>query len=85
MYARHHRSGGEVPEEIYLAKKRYGWSRPYVRPEQRYDDFSGAWGALDNMLLKGKAQGDLAVFGKGGASTWPSWACGPMSPRESGA
>ena len=66
MYARHLRNGGEVPEEIYIAKKRYGWSRPYIRPEQRYDEFSGAWGAIDNTWLKGKVQGDLAVFGKGG-------------------
>lgn len=66
MYARHQRNGGAVPEEIYIAKKRYGWSRPYVRPEQRYDEFSGAWAAINNTWLKGKAHGDLAVFGKGG-------------------
>ena len=65
-YARHQRNGGEVPEDIYIAKKRYGWSRPYVRPEQRYDEFSGAWGAFDNTWLTGKSQGNLAVFGKGG-------------------
>ena len=55
-----------MPEKIYIAKKRYGWSRPYVRPEQRYDEFSGAWGAFDNTWLRGKSQGNLAVFGKGG-------------------
>ena len=66
MYARHRRNGGEVPENIYIAKKRYGWSRPYVRPEQQYEDFSGAWGQFDNAWLSGKAHGDLAVFGKGG-------------------
>ena len=66
MYARHQRTGGDVPEEIYIAKKRYGWSRPYVRPEQRYDEFSAAWGTINNSWLKGKTQGNLAVFGKGG-------------------
>lgn len=66
MYARHQRTGGNVPEEIYIAKKRYGWSRPYVRPEQRYDEFSGAWGTFDNTSLRGKSHGNLAVFGKGG-------------------
>ena len=66
MYARHQRNGGEVPEKIYIAKKRYGWSRPYVRPEQRYDEFSSAWGVIANTWLMGKAQGDLAIFGKDG-------------------
>lgn len=66
MYARHQRNGGKVPEDIFIAKKRYSWSRPYVRPKQRYDEFSGAWGEIDNKWLNGKAQGDLAVFGKGG-------------------
>ncbi len=66
MYARHRRNGGEVPEEIYIAKKRYGWSRPYVRPEQRYESFSKAWRPFENKWLAGKAHGDLAVFGKGG-------------------
>lgn len=67
MYARHQRNGGKVPEKIYIAKKRYGWSRPYVRPEQRYDEFSGACGEIDNKWLKDKVQGGLALFGKGGA------------------
>ncbi len=66
MFARHRRNGGEVPEDIYIAKKRYGWSRPFVRPEQRYMDFSSAWGLIDNALLEGKSHGDAAVFGKGG-------------------
>ena len=66
MYARHQRTGGNVPEGIYLDKKRYGWNRPYVRPEQQYVEFSSAWGAFDNSWLRGKAQGSLAVFGRGG-------------------
>ena len=66
MYARHRRNGGKVPEEIYIAKKRYGWSRPYIRPEQRYEDFSDVWAGFENGSLAGKAHGDMAVFGKGG-------------------
>ena len=66
MYARHRRNGGEVPEQIYIAKKRYGWSRPHFRPEQRYADFSSAWKPFENPWLAGKSQGDAAVFGKGG-------------------
>ena len=30
MYTRHRRNGGEVPEDIYIAKKRYGWNRLVV-------------------------------------------------------
>ena len=66
MYAKHRRNGGGVPENIYIAKKRYGWSRPFARPEQHYGDFSPALGPIDNGSLKGKSQGDAAVFGKGG-------------------
>ena len=66
MYARHRRNGGEVPEDIYIAKKRYGWNRPFVRPEQRYGDFSAAWGPIDNAWLEGRSHGDVAAFGKGG-------------------
>lgn len=66
MYARHRRNGGEVPEPIYLAKKRYGWDRPHVRPEQRFADYSAAWTPIDNASLEGKSRGDAALFGKGG-------------------
>ena len=66
MHARHKRNGGKVPMDIYIDKKRFGWERPYVRPEQRYDEFSSAWGEIDNNWLKDKVQGDLAVFGKDG-------------------
>ena len=67
MYARHRRNGGAVPEDIYIDKKRFGWDRPFVRPEQRYGEFSSAWGPIANAWLDGKAPGDAAVFGKGGA------------------
>ncbi len=66
MYARHRRNGGAVPEDIYIAKKRFGWDRPFVRPEQRYEEFSSAWCPLANTWLDGKALGDTAIFGKGG-------------------
>ena len=66
MLARHRRNRGEVPEKIYLAKKRYSWMRPFVRPEQRYEEFSDAWGPIDNAWLDGKVQGDIAVFGERG-------------------
>ena len=66
MYARHRRNGGEVPEDIYIAKKRYGWDRPFVRPEQCYEEYSAAWGKIANERLRDKVLGDAAVFGRGG-------------------
>ena len=66
MLARHRRSGGEVPDHIYLKKKQFGWNRPFVRPEQRYDEFSEPWGPINNPRLHGKVHGDAAIFGKGG-------------------
>ena len=66
MYARHRRNGGVVPESIYVAKKQYGWGRPYVRLQQRYEEFSVAWVPISNTWLDDKSQGDAAVFGKGG-------------------
>ena len=66
MYARHRRNGGRVPEGIYIAKKRYGWSRPFIRPEQQYKDFSSAWHPFENLWLHDRQLGDAAVFGSGG-------------------
>ena len=66
MLARHRRNGGRVPKKIYFDKKRYGWNRPFVRPEQPYNQFSNAWGPIKNPWLDGKVQGNAAVFGKGG-------------------
>lgn len=66
MHERHKRNGGKVPEYIYVEKKRFGWDRPHVRPEQRYDDFSSAWRPFENAWLAGRSQGNAAVFGKGG-------------------
>lgn len=66
MYARHRRNGGKVPEKIYISKKQYGWARPHVRSEHSYKDYSSAWSPICNSRLKGKSQGNLAVFGADG-------------------
>ena len=39
----HREHNGRVPEAIYLRKHAYCWSRPHVRPKQRYADFSPDW------------------------------------------
>ena len=67
MHRRHRRNRGAVPEDIFLRKKAYVWSRPHVRPEQRYADFSPVWRAFENPELKGRVYGDKAWFGSGGA------------------
>ena len=66
MYARHIRNRGKVPEEIYMAKKRYAWGRPHIRPKQRFALFSDAWRPITNNVLEGKALGEKAVFGNEG-------------------
>ena len=66
MYRRHLRSQGAVPKEIFVKKKAYGLSRPHVRPEQRYSDFSSVWRPFQNSALEGRIFGDQASFGKGG-------------------
>ena len=66
MYLRHIRNRGEVPQDIFLAKKAYSLSRPYVRPDQKYIDFSAAWRPVHNELLAGKSLGDKAIFGEDG-------------------
>ena len=66
MYARHIRNRGGVPENIYVAKRTYAWTRPHFRPEQRYADFSEVWHPIENKELMGKKYGNKAVFGKGG-------------------
>ena len=67
MYRQHRRSQGEVPEEIFARKRAYALSRPYVRPEQRFQDFSAAWRPFSNSSLDGRVFGEQASFGKGGA------------------
>lgn len=67
MYARHLRNRGAVPFDIFVAKKAYCRSRPHVRPEQIYAEFSDAWQLIDNADTTGKVLGERAVFGKAGA------------------
>ena len=65
-YRRHQKNQGGVPEDIFLRKRAYAWSRPHVRPEQRYQDFYPEWQPFENEALKGKTFGDKAWFGKRG-------------------
>ena len=39
MHARHLSHRGQVPKEIYIAKRAYAWRRPHVREAQRFDAF----------------------------------------------
>ena len=65
-WRRHQKNQGGVPEDIFLRKRAYAWSRPHVRPEQRYRDFYPGWQLFENEALKGKTFGDKAWFGKRG-------------------
>ncbi len=65
-FRRHRQNQGGVPEEIFLRKRAYAWSRPHVRPGQRYDDFHPGWQPFENKALKGKTFGDKACFGNEG-------------------
>ena len=67
LFRRHERNGGGVPKDIFLRKRDFALRRPHVRPEQRYANYCPAWTAFDNPVLKGKAYGGRAWFGKGGA------------------
>ena len=66
MYRRHRRSQGAVPKKIFTQKRSYALSRPHIRPEQKYSDFSSAWKKFQNPALEGRIFGDQASFGKGG-------------------
>ena len=66
MYRRHRRSQGEVPVDIFSRKKAYALSRPYIRPEQAYSDFSSVWRPFQNPALEGRVFGKQASFGKDG-------------------
>ena len=66
MYRKHRRSNGAVPKEIYKRKKAFVLSRPHIRPEQRYSDFSTSWRPFRNAALTRAVFGDEASFGKGG-------------------
>ena len=65
-WRRHRKNQGGVPEDIFLRKRAYAWSRPHVRPEQRYRDFYPEWQPFQNEALEGKTFGDKAWFGKKG-------------------
>lgn len=66
MYARHKRNQGEVPAEIFLAKKAFVKSRPWIRNSQKWSDYSSVATPFANKDLEGKAYGRKAHFGKGG-------------------
>ena len=66
IYRRHLRSQGSVPKPIFVRKRAYALSRPHIRPEQRYSNFSSVWRRFQNTALTGKVFGDQAAFGKGG-------------------
>ena len=66
MYARHRRSGGGVPKEILIDKRRFVLSRRTDRPEQIFHDFSAPAGPFENAALAGKVFGRKAWFGDGG-------------------
>ena len=42
-YRIHREHGGKLPAAIFARKHAYCWTRPHVRPEQRYADFSPEW------------------------------------------
>ena len=67
LYERHLRNRGAVPKNIFLDKRAFALSRPHVRPEQCYADFSPAWKRFENPVLQNKAYGGKAQFGKSGA------------------
>ena len=66
LYKRHIQSGGSVPKDILLAKKRFVLCQPTSRPKQNYQDFSIPAEIFENKALKGKVFGQKAWFGDGG-------------------
>ena len=66
LYERHLRSRGNVPKDIFLAKKAFVRSRPVFRPQQRFAEYSGAAGPIRNHRLEGGSYGDVAYFAPGG-------------------
>ena len=66
LYKRHVQSGGSVPKDILLAKKRFVLNQPTNRPQQTYQDFSSPASTFENKVLKGKVFGQKAWFGDGG-------------------
>ncbi|MYD24431.1 MAG: hypothetical protein F4X08_01260 [Gemmatimonadetes bacterium] len=66
LYRRHIRNQGAVPKHIFLRKRSYVLTRPHVRPEQSYSDFSPVWRRIENDDLIGNTFGDKVKFGNGG-------------------
>lgn len=65
-YLRHRKNQGGVPKNIFLRKRKFVWSRPHSRPEQRYEEFCPDWKPFENKALVGKTFGEKAWFGKQG-------------------
>ena len=66
LFETHLKHKGQVPKEIFLAKKSYVRSRPVFRPEQVFSDYSCAKRSIDNPQLSGKQFGGSAHFGDDG-------------------
>lgn len=66
MYARHQRSGGGVPRDILIEKRKFVLDRPTNRPKQLFRDFSAPATTFENTALTGKIFGKMAWFGDGG-------------------
>ena len=66
MYKRHTLSGGGVPKDVLLAKKRFMLNQPTGRPKQIYRDFSPPARPFINEFLQGKVFGQKAWFGNDG-------------------
>ena len=66
MYARHKRNQGEVPYDIFLAKKAFLKECPPMRASQQWSDYSDVVIPFTSKELKGKSYGRKAYFGKGG-------------------
>lgn len=54
----HEKHGGKTPPDILLEKAAYVRSRPHVRPEQKYADYSAYCRDIVNDALNGKSFGD---------------------------
>lgn len=66
LYRRHVRNRGAVPKEIFYEKKKYMLSRPAVRRELRFADFTAAPLVADNPRFAGCSYGANADLGPGG-------------------
>ncbi len=66
-YRQHRKNSGGVPKDVFCSKREYVWkNRPFVRPEQRYDQFCAGWKPFENAALRGSVFGGKAKFSRGG-------------------